>query len=240
MFTGSGSPDTLQEAQVLAMSQADCVDIHEGSGRPITEDMICVGHDNDIYTGSCYVSLLINYIKSHNLNEVFRIHTTSKSCDMIFVYQTEIDIFINKNCIPVGCVPPTSVAVSPSRTPATYAPSRHAHPFVMYTPCQACPMPCTPPLCGQTDTYKNITFPQLLLQAVVKHIIISQHFVCSFKGDSGGPFVCRRNPDDDWTLIGITSWAVGPCGDDFYPSAYSRTAYFRDWINEICGDCIAN
>ena len=74
-----GSPDTLQEAQVLAMSQADCVDIHEGSGRPITDDMICVGHDNDIYTGSCYVTLLINYIKSPNPNEVFRIHTTSKS-----------------------------------------------------------------------------------------------------------------------------------------------------------------
>ena len=79
IFTSTGSPDTLQEAQVLAMSQADCVDIHEGSGRPITDDMIYVGHDNDIYTGSCYVTLLIHYIKSHNINEVFCIHTTSKS-----------------------------------------------------------------------------------------------------------------------------------------------------------------
>ena len=52
------SPDTLQEAQVLALSQADCEDFYEGTGRTVTEDMICVGHDNDIYTGACYVSIL--------------------------------------------------------------------------------------------------------------------------------------------------------------------------------------
>ena len=49
------SPDTLQEAQILPLSQVDCEDFYEGTGREITEDMICLGHDNDIYTGSCNV-----------------------------------------------------------------------------------------------------------------------------------------------------------------------------------------
>ena len=52
-----GSPDRLQEAQVLALSQADCEDFYAGTGYDIYDDMICVGHDNDIYTGACYVSL---------------------------------------------------------------------------------------------------------------------------------------------------------------------------------------
>ena len=41
------------------------------------------------------------------------------------------------------------------------------HYMLGYTP--LCPITCwdTPPSCGQTDTCKNITFPQLLLRAVI-------------------------------------------------------------------------
>ena len=59
MFTGTGgSPDTLQEAQVLALSQADCEDFYADTPYDIFDDMICVGHDEDDYTGACYVRLL--------------------------------------------------------------------------------------------------------------------------------------------------------------------------------------
>ena len=47
----------MQEAQVLALSQADCEDVYDGTGYDIYDDMICVGHDNDVYTGACYVSI---------------------------------------------------------------------------------------------------------------------------------------------------------------------------------------
>ena len=55
-----GAPNTLQEAQVLALSQADCEDVYSGTPYDIYDDMICVGHDNDVYTGACYVSLKLS------------------------------------------------------------------------------------------------------------------------------------------------------------------------------------
>ena len=70
-----------------------------------------------------------------------------------------------QECIPVGCVPPAVVAVSP----ATHAP----------LPCT--PLlspPHTPPFAAHaptvnriTDTCENITFPQLRLRAVITHLI---------------------------------------------------------------------
>ena len=52
-----------------------------------------------------------------------------------------------------------------------------------------------------------------------------------FKGDSGGPLIC---PSDSGKSImhGIVSWGHVPCGYEQYPGVYTRTSYFRDWIDE--------
>ena len=51
------NPDTLQEAAVLALSQADCEDAYSQTPYDVFEDMVCVGHDNDVYVGGCYVRI---------------------------------------------------------------------------------------------------------------------------------------------------------------------------------------
>ena len=72
-----------------------------------------------------------------------------------------------QECIPVGCVPPAVVAVSPAThaplpcTPSPPPPCMPPFPCMplCYTRPAAMhvPWPCTPP-CGQTDTCENITF----------------------------------------------------------------------------------
>ena len=75
-----------------------------------------------------------------------------------------------QECIPVGCVPPTAVAVGGGL--------HHAPPREQTTPDQAPPQTGTPreqtpprsrhsPVNRITDTCKNITFPQLRLRAVM-------------------------------------------------------------------------
>ena len=60
---------------------------------------------------------------------------------------------INQEYIPVGCVPPASVAVSPARTPppppctppATHTTPRHARPLLCMSPTMHIPLLCMPP-----------------------------------------------------------------------------------------------
>jgi len=49
-------------------------------------------------------------------------------------------------------------------------------------------------------------------------------------GDSGGPLVC---PDLDgvWSLTGVVSWGLIPCGQPHYPGVFANVAYFRDWLD---------
>ena len=57
LFTETSSfSDHLQEAQVLALSQDACIDYYSHTGYEIYDDMMCAGHNNDDYTGACYVS----------------------------------------------------------------------------------------------------------------------------------------------------------------------------------------
>ena len=87
-----------------------------------------------------------------------------------------------------------------------------------------------------TSLFSLYFFGQWHVRLFICAKIIS--LIALIQGDSGGPFVCRESADAAWTLIGVTSWAYPPCGADFYPSVYSRTAYFRDWISDNCGGCI--
>ncbi|MBL4822812.1 MAG: trypsin-like serine protease [Colwellia sp.] len=52
----------------------------------------------------------------------------------------------------------------------------------------------------------------------------------SCQGDSGGPLMINTN--EGWQQIGIVSWGIG-CAADGFPGVYTRTALFRDWVNEI-------
>ena len=49
-------------------------------------------------------------------------------------------------------------------------------------------------------------------------------------GDSGGPAQCKRAGEDDWTVVGLTSWGRSGCLTDF-ASVYGRISYFRDWFD---------
>ena len=57
-----------------------------------------------------------------------------------------------QECIPVGCVPPAAIAVSPAThapchacSPATYSPPTMHAPLPCMSPCHACPLPWMPP-----------------------------------------------------------------------------------------------
>ena len=96
---------------------------------------------------------------------------------------------------PLPCMPPPCHAHTlplPHIPPAMHAPC-HGHPSAMHMPlpcmppCHACPfslphmppLPCTspPPMDRMTDSYENITFPQLLLRTVIKPDIDSSFCV---------------------------------------------------------------
>ncbi|CAF0923262.1 unnamed protein product [Adineta steineri] len=50
------------------------------------------------------------------------------------------------------------------------------------------------------------------------------------QGDSGGPLIVRHT-DNDWYLIGLTSWGLG-CGEG---GVYTRTSAYRDWVLSYTG-----
>ena len=82
LFTETSSfSDHLQEAQVLALSQDACIDYYSHTGYEIYDDMMCAGHNNDIYTGACYVSLskYISLNKGENLASWILEKTTKKN-----------------------------------------------------------------------------------------------------------------------------------------------------------------
>ena len=87
---------------------------------------------------------------------------------------------MERECIPVGCVPSAAVAISPAmHPPAMHAPCHARKPPAMHTPCHGCPSTMhaphhphthTPWTEFLTHTCENITFLQLLLQMVkIRH-----------------------------------------------------------------------
>ena len=52
----------------------------------------------------------------------------------------------------------------------------------------------------------------------------------SCNGDSGGPLVCRMG-SQGYTLVGITSWGINPCGSST-PGVYTNIHSYIDWIDE--------
>ena len=51
-------------------------------------------------------------------------------------------------------------------------------------------------------------------------------------GDSGGPLIVKGEQDlDEDVLIGTVSWSR-ECGDAYFPTVYSNTNYFLNWIVE--------
>ncbi|ESP04621.1 hypothetical protein LOTGIDRAFT_135842, partial [Lottia gigantea] len=57
------------------------------------------------------------------------------------------------------------------------------------------------------------------------------HDACS--GDSGGPFVCKKeNTTDEWVQYGIVSWGVG-CAVPNVPGIYTVLPHYLDWIKEV-------
>ena len=88
----------------------------------------------------------------------------------VFSAYTRLPTNSTQECIPVGCVPSTAVAVSP----ATHVPPPYPR-TAMHVPL----LPCVPPSCHTgpyacppmwteflTHACENITFPQLLLRTV--------------------------------------------------------------------------
>ncbi|XP_043918444.1 plasma kallikrein-like [Protopterus annectens] len=77
--------------------------------------------------------------------------------------------------------------------------------------------------------YKNYNISNLLLCAGFK-----EGGIDACKGDSGGPYVCKRL--EAWYLMGITSWGEG-CAQAGHPGVYTRVTEFRDWIEKYTGNC---
>ena len=57
------------------------------------------------------------------------------------------------------------------------------------------------------------------------------------QGDSGGPLVAQDEAGQGWSLVGLTSWGLGPgvqgggCGNDRY-TVFSEVGKYLDWIAE--------
>ena len=62
-------------------------------------------------------------------------------------------------------------------------------------------------------------------------MVLHKSVLYHFQGDSGGPLMCP-SASGDKTMHGIVSWGHIPCGLEQYPGVFTRTAYFRDWIDE--------
>ncbi|RLN31589.1 hypothetical protein BBI17_009316 [Phytophthora kernoviae] len=55
----------------------------------------------------------------------------------------------------------------------------------------------------------------------------------SCTGDQGSPLILEKTAGDaDDVLVGLSSWGIG-CGDEGYPSVYSRVSSAVEWINSI-------
>jgi len=52
--------------------------------------------------------------------------------------------------------------------------------------------------------------------------------------DSGGPLITRGPDEENYELIGVTSWGV-KCALADYPGVYARVTKQLDWISEITG-----
>jgi len=50
-------------------------------------------------------------------------------------------------------------------------------------------------------------------------------------GDSGGPLVCREGRR--WFQLGVVSWGSSQCTKVGYPSVFTRTSKYVDWIKSI-------
>ena len=54
------------------------------------------------------------------------------------------------------------------------------------------------------------------------------------QSDSGGPLSCRKTTSSPWVIAGVASWGVSNCSGT-YPSVYTRTSYYREWIDKQTG-----
>ncbi|RLN47301.1 hypothetical protein BBJ29_009730 [Phytophthora kernoviae] len=57
----------------------------------------------------------------------------------------------------------------------------------------------------------------------------------SCTGDQGSPLILEKTAGDadaDDVLVGLSNWGIG-CGDEGYPSVYSRVSSAVEWINSV-------
>ena len=52
-----------------------------------------------------------------------------------------------------------------------------------------------------------------------------------FKGDSGGPMICKDPESKEYVLTGIVSWGE-ECADEKLPGVYTNVAYYKYWIKD--------
>lgn len=52
------------------------------------------------------------------------------------------------------------------------------------------------------------------------------------QGDSGGPLI-QQNADGDAEVIGVVSWGLKNCGTVPFPSVFTRTSAYTDWIQAV-------
>ncbi|XP_050400141.1 transmembrane protease serine 9 isoform X2 [Patella vulgata] len=63
------------------------------------------------------------------------------------------------------------------------------------------------------------------------HICVGNGDIGACNGDSGGPLVCSRR--GYYYLVGVTSWGVSGCQTSGYPSVFTRTSFYHDWMEDI-------
>lgn len=90
---------------------------------------------------------------------------------------------------------------------------------------------------GYQDCKKELPF-----MAPIASVNICTHhkghnkFEGACNGDSGGPLVKYRNHGVE--LIGIVSWGYVPCASSTYPSVFTSTACYKDWIDNTIANYI--